>query len=114
MIKLKAKARKQELVYTSPDGESGCKLYIQQKYFEEFDLTNIRKAVAKDVETMGEDTFALTCLRQSIIGWEGITDEEGKELPFNEENQKHVFYDFVLPNSELLEKLSQAFIDSKK
>lgn len=67
-----------------PNMEGGCDEHQFRATFEVGDLDAL----------MAESK--VQALRTALVGWDGIEDESGSPLPFNEESRELVLRDFVL------------------
>ena len=72
----------------------------------------------EDYATSGEEISKaiLKCIRESIVGWENIVDENGEPQVVNEDNQRAVLNILVQEYPELFSRIQEAFteVNSKK
>ena len=60
-------------------------------------------------KTKNPEVVGLEELEKSLIGWEGLIDEDtGKPIPFNDEMREEVF-DVIIKDEELQKKVIKAF-----
>jgi len=87
-----------EKVYSYDKDGNAFKLKFTFLVKEDRDMKALQDkftSAKKDADGKMQDEAALNILlytmRTSMTGWEGIVDEEGKEVPFSEDAQKGIF-----------------------
>ena len=64
-----------------------------------------RKAFAKLVEEEDDENF----VKSVLVGWSGIKDDNGNEIPFNDEN-----FELITDNHFIVKGIIEAFGESMK
>ena len=111
--------RKFEIEHMFDDTDVCVKLFfekvaVENLNFDELrDKLNLKKvAINKEeegqVKEEGSYNAFLYMLRKSLIGWEGIVDQNGVVVPFNENNQIAVFEE-VQKEVSLIRKIIVAY-----